>query len=159
MPSDEIELGRKWLPDDWQDEMIPEVQADPSSFLVKREDGWVLAAEDWPDIAIVEGGDPVSLSWCEDCGLWKLTINADKSYELDEPLPSVDGATVYFCEWLDPDSVNSVLADFIEDKAKEYAAELPTTIDLRVYAWSDQSVMFVLRGDKLIPADQVKLDA
>lgn len=105
----EVDAGmtRKWLPDEWMDEVIPQMADDPNGFLKRLDDGsWQIEpleeeqheGNEWM-VKRLAFGDTAGFFYCENYGEFVLKIAVDAAYERQvssvPPLPA--GTTHIWC--------------------------------------------------------------
>lgn len=144
--------GRQWLPADWLDEVNPTLLDSPDAFIERVGDGWGLrlpVGDSERDNTFyqtaIEPGQIVNFLWTEHYGDRTLTMNADRTWSLDEPAPA--GATHFYeyTQGMLSDSVDSLVNGDAPDCGVTDPLD-PGEYVISTYTWSD-SIPFLFDID------------
>lgn len=155
--------SRKWMPHDYQDEVVSPARPSPNDWILKTDEGLALVADSEFTSADIAGrplsdGDVVKFDWTEQYGTRELTFHrSEVGWRWDlagvEPTASL-GGDMMVAEVGNWESVMPSLEEF----AIEYAAngvEDGEAITLVFYAWSREPVEFTLRAGEFLAAPAV----
>jgi hypothetical protein len=133
---------RKWLPAEWADEIVPDMEASPDAYIEREGEGWGLRlpvgnasrSDDHEEDCWhtkIEPGRVVNFMWTESYGTFDLTVNDDddRTWSTDRPIPATAS---HF--WL-PFDVDT-LADSVDELVREAALD-PGEYTMGAYHWSD----------------------
>lgn len=131
--------GRKWVPAEWMDEMVPAMSASPDDFL-KRDPNGVLqlmpidrhADEVWPPIEDLQRGQEIEFCWMEDRGTSVLTMRGDGTWSCE---PSFEADTNHIGD-ADGDIIADSVADYVQQRALDDPLK-PGEHTLWGWTWSD----------------------
>ena len=136
-------MARKWLPTDYQDEMIPELRASPDDWIVNG--GSVAGMWEDDEPTPVAEGEVVKFDWCEHLGRAKLVVSHDGTWTCDCPIPKAPyGSEFHVMAVGDPAAMNVDMEDFITELD-------PGEYDIRFYAWSCNPVPHEFKAGRFIP--------
>lgn len=137
---------RKWLPSEYQDEVIPEVQKSPDQFLQNHPDhGWIMlppdeeADEESFYFKKLEPGQIIRFDATESYGFYTLTVREDRSYSVDGEIPSKAN-----CFVVDHDiyTLQDTLGSLVEGDGCLTDPLEPGEYTLTAYWWSERPTHF-----------------
>lgn len=146
---------RKWMPHDYQDEVVPPSRPTPSDWIIKLDDGAPALAfgdfcgsDDRPGRALKDG-DIVQFDWVESYGTRELTFHESAdgwTWELDgsEPDASI-GGEMMVAEVGNWETMMPSLDEFASTYADSGVSD-GETITITFYAWSNDPTPFLFRG-------------
>ena len=145
---------RKWVPAEYQDEVVPPGRSSPNDWITRMSDGAPALASGDPseddDVAgrALKPGEVVDFDWVETYGQRSLTFRCGGdgwTWELDgdEPIAS-PGGDMTVAEVGNWESMMPGLEDFASAYAKN-GVEDGETITVLFYAWSHRHTPFVFR--------------
>jgi hypothetical protein len=148
---------RKWMPAEYQDEVVPPARATPSDWIVKLNDGAPALAGGDPDETpgrALKDGDVVEFDWVEDYGNHQLTFKEAEddtgycglTWEIDGDIPTASaGGHMAVAEVDDWESVMSSLDEFAEALIDNNPPTPGDRIVVKFYAWSGYRTPLVFR--------------
>lgn len=145
-----VELERRWLPAQYQDEVIPPPRATPDDWIISLPGDMralarnVMVGDDGdgaPGVTLRDG-DIVEFDWTVALGRATLTVAADRTWTVDRALPDCPGACSFAKLEYDRDSMSDNVADLVE------WCDCPGECELIYYAWSENSARFEFRGGR-----------
>lgn len=155
--------NRKWMPSEYQDESVPPARATPGAWIVALGDGSpALASGDWCDENTAPGrplreGETVLFDWCESLGYRDLTFRrGDDGWQwtLDGDEPAVpSGGDLTIAEAGDWETGMPSLQEFVECYSDNSRIEDGETITVLFFAWSTNSVPFILQNGTFLSLD------
>ncbi len=137
---------RKWLPSAYQDEVIPETQISPDSFLRNDpEHGWImLPPEEEVDpesyyFTKLEPGQVIRFDTTEFYGHYSLQVRENRTYEVGAPIPEKAN-----CFVVDHDiyTFQDTLATLVNSDNGFTTPLSPGEYTLTAYWWSEKHSLF-----------------
>ena len=148
---------RKWLPSDYQDEVIPPPRNHPNDWIVRLPGdsyGLAPADESEADPRILKDGDIVKFDWTESHGRAEFTVNADRTWLIDRDAPNApEGGYMMVAIYGDTvDTMMPGLDEFAEAFISNLSdGELPFSDIVTFYSWSSESLEFVFSNGSFQP--------
>jgi hypothetical protein len=145
---------RKWIPTEYQDEVIPPPRDTPDAWLRRATDGtWLLApSEDLGFVRVLVDGDIVEFDWTVNLGSSEFVVRSDGPWHIDPPAPEPpDGCTLQLMEAGDPESMEFSVENFARNWLDRDRS--PTSTTVVFYAWSNAPVAFVFNKGAFHPRD------
>lgn len=141
---------RKWLPKDYQDEVIPPPRNSPNDWIVRLPGdayGLAPADEEYGDPHVLKDGDIVEFDWTVYHGQASFFVadDADRNWWIDVDEPKVpEGGYMIVAEHCNAiDTMQDGLSDFAKAFIENLTnADLPCETTIIFYSWSLKSVKF-----------------
>ena len=143
---------RKWLPAEYVDEVIPTPRASAAEWLLQVDGKFYLAGNDIAgDTAPRElrEGEILQFDWTEDHGTAELEILSPTEWRGEDRMPTTPAGHMVMCEAGNWDSQSDNIATFVECYCDFNKPNLPETVTVEFYAWSNVPTLYEFRAGTL----------
>lgn len=141
-------MSKKWLPADYQDEMIPDLRDSPDDWIAPGCAALAAADEECDPMPLTEG-EVVKFDWCVSLGRNRITVTDSDTWTCDADIPSPpEGGDL---------CIRVIGDDRIVDSADDLARQViidgdgPGSYEISIYAWSWKSVPYEFRDGHFHP--------
>lgn len=141
---------KRWMPAEWQDEIVPPARETPDAWIVSAADGVPMLAgcyhgplgedpdlkptddQPWGSPRLLSDGEIVPFCFTRDWGSAELTVRDDGTWSVDREMPSQANCVAVSGEW---ETVSASIADLVRNSDMRD----PETWTLAYYEWSEES--------------------
>lgn len=130
-------MSEKWLPADYQDEMIPELRDSPDDWIAPGCAALAAADEDCDPLPLTDG-EIIKFDWCVGLGRGVITVIDSDTWTCDVDIPSAPDGSHLCIRVIGDDRIADGPADLAQQMIID--GDGPGSYEVTFYAWSRKSV-------------------